>query len=207
MCPSRSACARVMCTHILVLCGCTPSALTHNNHCPTTTSTHVDPNVYALSLTPKHSHLVTSFPPRGTFVGGKTDICSESSPLSGSSGSPTHVLTAHAHAAPEETPASFAGENAEVISTGVVATNPAQSTEGRISWRRWQSNKYSVGVSTKFVSPCINIPQCRHFCCVRPFGRCNAAVCPAWHNVLSSIFCTIFLIGLRKGVSSRINLM
>ena len=45
-------------------------------------------------------------------------------------GSPTRVLTAHAHAAPEETPASFAGEDAEVISTGVVATNLAQSTGG-----------------------------------------------------------------------------
>ena len=34
--------------------------------------------------------------------------------------------------------------------------------EGRISQHWWQSNEYSIGESTKFVSPCINIPQC-HF--------------------------------------------
>ena len=28
--------------------------------------------------------------------------------------------------------------------------------------------------------------------------RCNAPVYPVWHNVLYPIFCTIFLIGLRK---------
>ena len=35
--------------------------------------------------------------------------------------------------------------------------------EGRISRRRCQSNKYSVGASTKFVIPYINIPQYCHF--------------------------------------------
>ena len=28
--------------------------------------------------------------------------------------------------------------------------------------------------------------------------QCNAAVYPVWHNILRSIICTIFLIGLRK---------
>ena len=45
--------------------------------------------------------------------------------------------------------------------------------EGRISWRRWQSNTYSVRTRTKFVSPCINIPQCRHFV---TFARAFAAL-------------------------------
>ena len=58
--------------------------------------------------------------------------------------------------------------------------------EGRISWRRWQSNTYSVQTRTKFVSPCINIPQCRHFVTfARAFAALgNVAVYPVWHTVL-----------------------
>ena len=40
-------------------------------------------------------------------------------------GSPTRVLAAHSHAAPEETPACFAGQDAEMVSTSVVTTDPA----------------------------------------------------------------------------------
>ena len=58
--------------------------------------------------------------------------------------------------------------------------------EGRISRRRWQSNTYSVRTRTKFVSPCINIPQCRHFITfARAFAALgNVAVYPVWHTVL-----------------------
>ena len=58
--------------------------------------------------------------------------------------------------------------------------------EGRISRRRWQSNTYSVQTRTKFVSPCINIPQCRHFVTFAgAFAALgNVAVYPVWHTVL-----------------------
>ena len=58
--------------------------------------------------------------------------------------------------------------------------------EGRISRRRWQSNTYSVRTRRKFVSPCINIPQCRHFVTfTRAFEALgNVAVYPVWHTVL-----------------------
>ena len=58
--------------------------------------------------------------------------------------------------------------------------------EGRISRRRWLSNTYSVRTRTKFVSPCINIPQCRHFVTfARAFAALgNVAAYPVWHTVL-----------------------
>ena len=64
-----------------------------------------------------------------------------------------------------------------------------------------------VGGSTKFVFPCINISQSRHFvACAYVHIQlpllCNTtAVYIVWHNVyvLCFIFCTIFLIGLGKG--------
>ena len=67
--------------------------------------------------------------------------------------------------------------------------------EGRISQRRWQSNTYSVRTRTKFVSPCINIPQCRHFVTfARAFETLgNVAVYSVWHTVL------YLLDRLRKG--------
>ena len=68
--------------------------------------------------------------------------------------------------------------------------------EGQVSRRRWQSGKYSIGASMKFISLCINIPNATIL--LRSPLRCNAAVYPVWHNILCSIFCTILLIGLRK---------
>ena len=58
--------------------------------------------------------------------------------------------------------------------------------EGRISRRRWQSNTHSVRTRTKFVSPCINIPQCRHFVTFAGAFEAlgNVAVYPVWHTVL-----------------------
>ena len=68
--------------------------------------------------------------------------------------------------------------------------------EGQISRHWWQSDKYSIGASMKFISPCINIPNAAIL--LRLPVWCNVAVYPVWHNILCSIFCTIFLIGLRK---------